>query len=98
MAYRNPPPIQPNNRPTGGQGALRRMSMGNTQGRNQMSRYSGPDARPAGESRQRSGADNIRAMLTQGPNRQQPNAQAFQNANPNASFMRQPPSQGDRGA
>jgi hypothetical protein len=87
MAYRNvSDAIQRNNRPTGGQGALRRMTRGDIGGRNEMSRYTGPDAQPAGALRQGGGVDNIRSMLTQ-----RPNEQAFQHANQNAAFLRQPP-------
>jgi len=57
----------------GGQRALR-SNMGQQAGREQMSRYSGPEARPAGELRdqQKTGADSLRSMLTQPQQQQQP--------------------------
>ena len=85
----------------GGQSALRVMTSTPQQGRNQMARYTGPDARPANPAARTSGVDNIRALLTQ--KREQlnpqvpqgqpaPNQMAYQHANPNAAFQPgQPP-------
>ncbi len=69
--------------PGGGVSALRNLSgRGGQQGRPAMARYTGPDARP-------SGVENIRSVLKQ--KNPQPNQIAYQNANPNAAFMRNQP-------
>jgi len=69
--YRNPQ-AQMGQQPQGGggMGALRDMRGANQQGRSEMSRYSGPDARPANPPQQ-SGTENLREMLTQQQPRQQ---------------------------
>lgn len=75
--------------PQQAQSAFQRAPANNQQGRPEMARYSGPDARPAGDPGG-GGAQNIRAMLTQQP---APNQQAMAHANPNARFQQpgQPP-------
>ena len=71
-------------RPGGGQQALRNLRTGGQQGRNAMSRYTGPNARSPNQPQ--GGRQGIRNLL-RGPN---PNQNARDNANPNARFNRGP--------